>query len=295
MAIKFLRGLYRLTDLRNTRPAGFRFPIGLKIDSPTDSANGSSTVTQGTFDVLLVAGGGGGGARQPLVAPVGSAEGGGGGGGGIRILSSNAFTELCSYKNPTFISSTTNFIPVIVGGDSCFSQLKACRGGYGGPGGSGTPFYLAPTSVPGGYGGSGGGGGGPRRIPGNGIPGQGFPGGPDGQGGSALSAVAGSGLTTSFTGESISFSNGATRGSGQPGQANRGNGGRGGSTPSPQGGGMPGGAGGSGLVAIRYRNPAAPTMPLATGGDTICCTGGCIIHVYCTSGLFNVESNFSLN
>jgi len=294
MAIKFLRGLYRITDLRNTRPAGFRFPIGLKIDSPTDLANGSSTVTQGTFDVLLVAGGGGGGARQPLVAPVGSAEGGGGGGGGIRLLSSNAFTELTSYKNPTFIDSTTNFIPVIVGGNSCFSQLCANAGGGGGPGGSGQPNYLAARSQPGGCGGSGGGGGGPRRIPGNGIPGQGFPGGPDGQGGSAQGAGAGSGLSTSFTGESISFSNGATRGQGQPGQVNRGNGGRGGSTPGPQGGSMPGGSGGSGLVAIRYRNPAAPTTPLASGG-TICCTGGCIIHVFCSSGFLNVNSNFSLN
>jgi hypothetical protein len=56
-----------------------------------------------------------------------------------------------------------------------------------------------------------------------------------------------------------------------------------------------GGAGGSGVVAIRYSNPSAPTTTIFTGGNTICCTGGCIIHVFNTSGFINIGADFSIN
>jgi hypothetical protein len=58
---------------------------------------------------------------------------------------------------------------------------------------------------------------------------------------------------------------------------------------------MVGRPGGSGIVALRYRNPASPTTALASGGDCVCCTGGCIIHIFNSSGFFNVATQFSIN
>jgi hypothetical protein len=75
--------------------------------------------------------------------------------------------------------------------------------------------------------------------------------------------------------------------------ANRGNGG--GGACSLTGDFRPGTAGGSGIVAIRYRNPAAPTTPIAVGGDCVCCTGECIIHIFNSSGFLNVATEFSIN
>jgi hypothetical protein len=34
---------------------------------------------------------------------------------------------------------------------------------------------------------------------------------------------------------------------------------------------------------------------LATGGNTVCCTGDCIIHIFCSSGFLNVNTSFSIN
>jgi hypothetical protein len=312
MAIKYLRGQSGLptVPVKTTRPTGFKFPVGLNFSSSSATANGASTATAETFDVLVVAGGGSGGGPS---APFGHS--GGGGAGGVRLLSSNSFTEVTEYRNPSSISGTTNFIPVIVGGsgtNSCFgSSFITCRGGVGGTGGYG------PTAA--GPGGSGGGGAKQGPTPGapvyfnnplpggDGIAGQGCcgtPGAPGvacgGAGGAATCSLTApnicncNGLTTSITGTSVRYGDG---GNGSPtpcngiaGTANRGNGGNG-SAPGVNSG----GAGGSGIVAIRYRNPAAPTTPLVTGGNTVCCTGGCIIHIFTSSGFLNVNSVFSIN
>jgi hypothetical protein len=307
MAIKYLRGQSGLptVPVKTTRPTGFKFPVGLTASNDLNQANSATTSTGGTFDLLIVAGGGAGG-----VSNGGTYYGGGGGGGGVRILSANSFSDLSENKNPNFITEITNFIPVIVGGGSaasCFgTAFSACQGGGGGPG----------FGSPGGTGGSGGGGGRWTRTNpppyntcgagGAGIVGQGCcgtaagPGSNGGAGGAAACSLAApavcncNGLTTSFTGTSVRFSDGGNGSStplnGTPGTANRGNGGNAGAQD-----GLPGGSGGSGIVAIRYRNPAAPTTPLATGGNCICCTGGCIIHIFTSSGFLNVNSSFSIN
>jgi len=303
MGIKYLKGIYSDTKPKTTRPPGLEFPIGLNVIGGGLTANGANTTTTETFDILLVAGGGGGGGRRsnPSLASCG---GGGGGSGGLRVFSGNSFTEITEYTNAFFTTGVTNFIPVIVGGsggDSCFGQnFVNCRGGGGGAGAYTQPAYGAnSTGVGGGAGGSGGGGGQggvAQGAGGTGIFGQGCNGGPGGPGGSALAnASTTGGLTSSITGTNIRYADGGTVSSGAtPGTANRGNGGNGISGgPGPTGGG--GGAGGSGIVAIRYRNPAAPEIPLATGGDCVCCTGGCIIHIFNSSGFLNVTSDFSIN
>lgn len=316
MAIKYLRGIYGKDQVKTTRPVGFKFPVGLNFSSASAAANGASTTTTETFDVLVVAGGGvGGGPNHPF------GHGGGGGAGGIRLLSSNSFTELTEYRNPSFISGTSNFIPVVVGGsatNSCFgSSFITCRGGAGGRGG-----YVADEDKPGAPGGSGGGGTKQGPVPGapaqfndgycggNGIIGQGCCGTPaapglacGGSGGAATCSLTApnicncNGLTTSITGVSVRYGDGGNGGptpcNGIAGTANRGNGGNAGPSPPQVSG--PGGLGGSGIVAVRYRNPVAPTTPIATGGDCICCTGGCIIHIFNSSGFLNVNTTFSIN
>jgi hypothetical protein len=310
MAIKYLRSQFGLptVPVKTTRPTGFKFPLGLKINSDTDLANSSTTATIGTFDVFVVGGGGSAGGS------FGTYFGGGGGGGGVRLFSANSFSEVAENKNPNFITGTTNFIPVVVGGsggNSCFgSAFIACRGGGGGRLG----VDVGNGGGNGGTGGSGGGGGwrctyGGAGVGGAGIVGQGCCGtagtpgpsaGQTGSGGSATCSCTApalcnrNGLTTSFTGTPIRYSDG---GDGSPsplngcaGAANRGIGGNG-TSPFVLGP----GAGGSGIVAIRYQNPAAPTTPLATGGNCICCTGGCIIHIFTSSGFLNVNTSFSIN
>jgi hypothetical protein len=318
MAIKYLKGLYTEPNIKTTRPKGIQFPVGLKLtDGPIGTANSASSPTTGTFDVLLVAGGGCGGSRNPARGPNNSSaatsgSGGGGGAGGVRLLSANSFSELSSYNNTENVDLATgiNSLPVVVGGgsgNSLFDNLNTCRGGDGGLGNWSAPAGPPSTNTAGFPGGSGGGrgagNGAPLQSCGLGIAGQGCPGAVplSGIGGSALLAgCCTGGLTTSFTGASVSYGNGAcgARNPAQPGAANRGNGGEGSSriTPSIYGPfGSPGAPGGSGIVAIRYRNPAAPTTPLAVGGDCVCCTGGCIIHIFNSSGFLNVESQFNIN
>lgn len=303
MAIKYLRSLRTEERPKTTRPIGLRFPIGLDIDSPLQRANSADSVTQQTFDILLVAGGGNGGPKCGPVRP-GAQDAGGGGAGGVRLFSANNFSELPEYKNFLNFSETCNVLPVVVGGaggNSCFSAFINCRGGAGGVGGWSAPaFQGGGGGTPGGPGGSGGGAGrgagdAGANFPfagGSGIVGQGCCGacGLSQPGGSATaSGSTTGGLTTSFTGTSVRYGDGGQGASNINAVANRGNAGGGGCTAYGQG------LAGSGLVAIRYRNPAAPTTPLAIGGDCVCCTGGCIIHIYNSSGFLNVDSVFSIN
>jgi hypothetical protein len=305
MGIKYLKGIYGDTKPKTTRPRGLEFPLGLTVSSSVSTANGVDTTTAETFDVLIVAGGGSGG---PMTQPCCTRGGGGGGAGGIRIFSSNNFSELPEFKSPLFTSATTNFIPVIVGGgggNSCFgASIINCRGGPGGDAQWSNPGLLQAggAGAPGGSGGGRGDGGGGSPNAGGcglGIDGQGFPGGSPvaSPGGSALCAgPTRTGLSTAFTGTSVTYSVGGIGNSGTgSGAANRGDGGNGINATVPGIGPRSGGSGGSGIVAVRYRNPAAPTTPLATGGNCICCTGGCIIHIFDSSGFLNVTSNFSIN
>lgn len=295
MGIKYNRGIYRVEKVRETRAIpGFRFPLGIQIGTgDMDTANSSTAPTAGTVDLLLVAGGGAGGGRFNSI----SQAHGGGGAGGVRVATANNLTEIDQFKNICNISATNiNFIPVTVGaggGNSSFGSFLNTRGGYGGRGQH--PGYLAgPT--PGAPGGSGGGGGAPAGGPGLGIAGQGCDGGGPGVSPGGSATVRGSttgGLTTTFTGPSIRFGDGGAGNSPAVSPpANRGNGGTGATSGTGFGGNT---GGGSGIVAIRYRNPAAPTSPLAQGGDCICCTGDCIIHVFNSSGFFNVATEFSIN
>jgi hypothetical protein len=312
MAIKYLRGIYRRNELRNTRPPGFQFPLGIRIGpNALSNANSSTTTTTNTFDLLMVAGGGGGGWRPPSTAP-GAGGGGGGGGGGIRIFSANSFNEIA--ENNAVLNTdplAVNFVPVQVGGaggNSCFGvSFINCGGGDGGGGRTASSYGRAGD---GGFGGSGGGGGksgglfspAPNGCGGCGIAGQGCSGfNGHGNGGSATACASTTGgLSSSFTGTSVTYSNGGCNNLSCSGLANRGDGGFGAPTfnfPNnpAQPAGQPGGSGGSGLVAVRYRNPAAPTTPLATGGNCICCTDGCIIHIFTSSGFLNVQSQFNIN
>jgi len=297
MGIRYLKGIYNQQQTISTRPRGFEFPVGLNITSPLTGANSANSGTTQTYDLLMTGGGGGGGTGcSGPESPFRS--GGGGGGGGIKIVSGNNWNELTEFKNPVFIDQTTNFIPVIIGGASsstCFGTNNCVAGG--GSGGS--------LNGPGGSGASGGGGGGTNiagtPTGGCGCFGQGCNGGSGGAnppsspagggtGGSACANASTTGITSTITGTAVVYAGGGPGccgGNGCPGTANRGNGGSGGVNA--------GGSGGSGIVAIRYCNPAAPTTPLATGGSTICCTGGCIIHVFTSSGFLNVATTFDIN
>ena len=206
-----------------------------------------------TVDYLIVAGGAGGG------APGGS---GGGGAGGLI------------YSN-TIITSGTHTVTIGGGGvpgtpsiragngsPSVFSTFTAIGGGGGGGGQVGTA-----------QGQSGGSGGGARTVAnplvaGQGFPGQGFPGsavnfpqGGNGGGGAGSAApgfAGGTGRSINISGTSVTYGSGGpgAKGSIHPpgpftnGTASRGNGGSGsGNTPLST---DQGGAGGSGIVIIRY-------------------------------------------
>jgi hypothetical protein len=301
MAIKYLRGIYGVGQARTSRPLSFSFPLGLKSTATTDTANSANTTTASTFDVMVIAGGG----RSPY-----SSVAGGGGGGGIRIFSGNTFSEIAEFSCLDFADAVNSrtFIPVTVGGSetsSCFGcGIVACQGGNGGVQNGG-----------GGGGGSGGGGGrgnpiGPEGGPpfistpgGPGIFGQGCNGGNGGgsnvggAGGSACANASQNGIVSSITGACVQYSCGgrgsfgANNPSAAPAAVNSGSGGGGSASVGP-GATTPGG---SGRVAIRYRNPAAPTTPLAQGGNCVCCTGGCIIHIFNSSGFLNVNTTAIVN
>jgi hypothetical protein len=301
MGIKYLKGIYSETKPKTTRPKGLDFPLGLQVSSVLGTANSANSTAQQTFDLLLVAGGGSGGNRQFTPPDGRGGQGGGGGAGGVRIFSGNNFSELSQFGNPNNIFGTTNFIPVGVGGGGGSSNFGSIFNSGGGTGGVGRPRGPGPANPgpggPGGPGGSGGGAGegGPVYSPINGTAGTGIDGqGCNGSGRTGGSAIGPGAITTSITGTAIAFGQGGSAGPQATGTANRGNGGGGANRSYGPAGSVYLDNGGSGIVAIRYRNPAAPTTPLATGGDCVCCTGGCIIHIFNSSGFLNVQTNFSI-
>lgn len=224
----------------------------------------------GDVEYLVVAGGGSGG----MYPGSGNAGGGGGGAGGYLYASGHPVTASANLTVEVGAGGAggANPSPGSVGTNSVFDSVTSVRGGVS---------ISAPnTTAPGGSG-----GGGNSRSPGGGnigglgTPGQGNDGGDgnnfgngSGGGGGAGAAggdnagdtggAAGAGLTNSIGGSPVIY---AVGGAGAPGgtaasggsaaaedaTANRGNGG-GGSFNAPTG--LNKGAGGSGIVIIRYQS-----------------------------------------
>lgn len=245
----------------------------------------SESAVGASVDVLVVAGGGSGGESGDS-----STIWGGGGAGGV------------SYETGVKVTSTGYTITVGAGGvsagygnngsDSSFSSFVSATGG-----GRGGSYYAAA-----GAGGSGGGGsnreGSIISGPGAGIPLQGYVGGNSvvysaggggGGAGGAATTTSGVGLANSITGASVTYGIGGAGRAGTPaaggaaqavaGTANRGNGGGGayfsGSYYGP-------GAGGSGVVIVRY---LTTDIPSATGG-TVTTDGLYTVRTFTASGTF---------
>ena len=263
-------------------------------------------------EVLVVAGGGGGGANHA----------GGGGGGGLIYRNSHTVTPgtpiTVTVGNGGATASSSVGPAATNGQNSVFDTLAASGGG-----GGGNRNDSAGTS-PGRDGGSGGGGGGAQvafagnYTPGNGVIGQGFPGGRavdiyggggggaggkgfDGIGATLLnSGNGGPGLLYNISGSPKYYAGGGGAGyggnvgNGKGGVGGGGNGGIPAGDPGTPGeantggggggggaGGQPGSSGGSGVVIVRYPGPQK-----ATGGNTITQVGGYTIHTFTSSGTF---------
>ncbi|MBI3384566.1 LamG domain-containing protein, partial [Candidatus Gottesmanbacteria bacterium] len=212
-------------------------------------------------EVLVVGGGGGGGSG-------GSAYfGGGGGAGGYRTGTLSVTTQAYTITvgaGGTYTNSTNTVGGN--GGNSVFSTITSTGGGGGSAGAS--AGQVGGSGGGGSYGGSGqqhagGAGNTPVTTPSQGnnggnytTGGQGSAGG--GAGGAASGLTAGPGTASSISDSSVTYATGGTRESGGDATANTGNGGRGGRTVAD--GGPVGGAGGSGIVIIRYPTTTATKM-----------------------------------
>ena len=235
----------------------------------TFNSTGTFTpATSLTCDYLVVAGGGGGGPSNS----VGSRGGGGGGAGGYRYFTSQSLTANTAYTATVGAGGAT----YTQGATSSFNSSSSTGGGYGG------------TSDVGGAnsGGSGGSGGGAGQHPGTRNGGAGNAGGytpVEGYAGTAITTDVnpyggapggGSSGTASYTnppttptngtsnsisGSAVTYAVGGRGGLGDAegaaataGGANTGTGGQGGPGKSAPYQNSPGGAGGSGVVIIRY-------------------------------------------
>jgi len=238
---------------------------GYIIHTFTSSANITFN-KPGNVEYLIVAGGGGGGLNQQAYLR-GEKDGGGGGGGGGLRQSTNATTM-------SSVSSGSYSVVVGSGGGtatqgtpSSFNSIISTGGGGGSSYGVTPTGYGTGTSAS--PGGSGGGGSGRDGSPGSGIPGQGNPGGPgDGAGGggggaggsgqgaqgsyySKSGGSGGNGLLSNISGDGVYYAGGGGAG-GQPSSVSPA--GLGGGPDANRGGGAScqAGAGGSGIVIIRY-------------------------------------------
>jgi hypothetical protein len=251
-----------------------------KVHTFTSSGTFTPDIS-GEVDYLVIAGGGGGGNGTSL--------GGGGGGGGAGGYKTGTADVTAQAYSITVGAGGTGGISggsaPTVGVNSIFSSFTATGGGKGGS-------YNSSSYVAGGNGGSGGGGGGntPYTASGSGTVGQGNNGGVGlnstgnggggggastvGASGTPVGGVGGAGLSSSITGSAVTRAGGGGGGgwvssaggaagtgggaggaaganSGAAGTANTGGGGGGsGANLSTQGN---GGAGGSGIVIIRYK------------------------------------------
>jgi hypothetical protein len=246
--------------------------------------------------LALVVGGGGGG---------GSNRGGGGGAGGFILTSFTLETNTTytvtigaggSPGNPGVNGQTSSLADIIAYGGGGGGNFRAIPGndgasGGGGGGGEGEGGGAGGSAIYGAQGNNG--GAGVYYVQGNygggggaGEPGQnGIPGGLGGNGGAGLAASLG-GTVSYYAGGG----GGGTQVRSTPGIGGIGGGGNGATTsisaqngtPNTGGGGGGGytlaGAGGSGIVIIRYPGP-----PIATGG-TITSVDGDTIHTFTATG-----------
>lgn len=273
-------------------------------------------VAPATVDYLVVAGGGGGG----------SAAGGGGGAGGLLTgtgFAVAANTALTITVGTGGAGSTAAANLGSAGGNSVFSTITAIGGGGGQSNQNG-------TVTTGGSGGGAAGTGGANVTPGNGTAGQGYAGGTrtvtsptfgSGGGGGAggvggtgtgiAGGAGGIGLSSSISGISTYYAGGggggtynanpgwgvgglgggglASSGIGYSGISNTGGGGGGGGTSdaNPQAG----GAGGSGVVIVRYADTSSPAV--TTGNPDITVTGGYRIYKFTQSGTIKFRNTSS--
>jgi hypothetical protein len=223
-----------------------------------------------SISFLVVGGGGGGGNGHD------NAGGAGGGGGMVRNGELNV-TPGQSYAltvggGGTGGASARTTSNGTAGGNSVFGSITSLGGGAGAasrvaaPGGtanSGGTAQVGTTTAPGGGygtgGGNDGGGGGGATSAG------------DVGGTNTYPNYGGAGLTSTISGNSVSYGNGGGGGynggpwNGAAGTANTGNGGSGGSSPSSNSAG--GGNGGSGIVIVKYKTPC--TDPSLTISSTL--------------------------
>lgn len=283
--------LYGVADV-NTTPATAPKATGGNMVSTDGTYWYHTFLTSGNFvpqtdltcDYLVIAGGGsgagvsdacGGGGAGGLLSSVGSSGGGGAAGSALSLTATSYPIAIgaggASYSGPDSWG--------ISGSNSTFSSITAIGGGGGGK----------PYTNNGLNGGSGGGQGWGDGSPGSGTTGQGYAGGVSagsgygysagGGGGagstgySASTSNGGNGLANSITGTSVTYAGGGgggrsssigTGGSGgggnggnpttkpTAGTANTGSGGGGSRTDAGQNQYGPSGAGGSGIVIIRY-------------------------------------------
>lgn len=268
------------------------------------SANASAWVpySEGlpySIEYLIVAGGGGGGTGT-----------GGGGGAGGYITGSTQVSTGASITATVGAGAPTAFYqsPSSNGSDSSFGlTLTAIGGGRGASGNSGTVNN-------GGNGGSGGGGAyysGSTQTAGSGTAGQGYNGGAPGSdggagggganavGGNGPSGAGGAGKADTWTG-STRYLGGGGGGSGGVSGGAGGVGGGGAGNPNNSSDGFPGavntggggganwnytigrsgGAGGSGIVIIRYLGAQRGS------GGTVTSSGGYTIHTFTSSGTY---------
>jgi hypothetical protein len=221
------------------------------------NSSGTFTPLQSlTTDILVVAGGAGGGGA------INGSIGGGGGAGGYQYFTGQAVTATGYSITVGAGGAGGNSSPSSGsnGSNSVFGALTASVGGGGGGSGHGTA-----TGGSGSNGGSGGGAGfsaNTTTIGGTGTAGQGNDGGPEGSGGggaggggaggAGANPTAGAGSANSITGTSVTYATGGS-GSGSAGNGVTP------SSPTPNlgiggaaGWNAAGGAGGSGLVIVRY-------------------------------------------
>ena len=272
------------------------------------AASPAQALTSVTVDYLVVGGGGGGGARY---------MGGGGGAGGFLTGSStiNSGNYSITVGNGGLGGQSEN-TRGNNGGNSVFNGITAYGGGGGGSwsstagglqggsgggnsgysqGGGASPIVAgqgnsgAPGNI---YGGGGGGGAGSTGYQGSSS--QGGTGGSGrtsdlsgttrfyaaGGGGGSYTSGSGSAGGSGIGGNGANGPNTAAGGNPTAGVANTGSGGGGANGYNGTTAGIQGGAGGSGIVVIRYVGE-----PVATGG-TITFANGYTIHTFTSSGTF---------
>lgn len=288
------------TVAANGAPMGWQNPNNAKVSDDAYTTLGPTTGV-GSVEYLTVAGGGSGGNSFSN-----SSQAGGGGAGGLLQgvslpLTAGAHAITVGAGGAGGVGGN--------GGNSSIDALIVAIGG-----GGGANVGTGQTGI-GASGGSGGGAAGNAVTPGTGggaaTSGQGNVGGNRGitsafgaaggggsggagsssSSGAASGSAGGAGLASSISGASLTYAAGGGGSTlighdGAAGTANTGNGGVG----STQNGsdGQNGGAGGSGVVVVRYHTDGSDGISNTSTGGTITTSGGYTIHTFTASGTFTV-------